>query len=267
MAFLGVLFIVAGLILYFALVGNNKSKRRGTARDTGLSEEETIFNEHKEWLSSRWSEAKRQLESGDLKFFPSWYFHEVTERQSRFLTDKGISLSGQLSKGQASDIIGLFFPVEDDDKKFLKFFNVPTKGLNQTTARAEVAKLQADPEKAAAWKRRPVEPIQKEFYRFFGIKVPAGLTHADAEDFIDKHEQTLASQQRDEWDSYRSILDELSDKEACEDYGIKKPSLAAVRTAIDELRQSGVSLGELQGDLDIVVQKLIELKPELESLD
>jgi hypothetical protein len=162
MEFLGVLFIVVGLILYSALLGNKKSKKRGTTRRTHLSEEETIFNEHKEWLSSRWSEAKRQLESGDLKSFPSWYFHEVTERQSGFLTDKGINLSGgQLSKGQASDVIGLFFPMDDDDKEFLKFFDVPTKGLNQTTARAEVAKLQADPEKAAAWKRRPVEPIQK----------------------------------------------------------------------------------------------------------
>jgi hypothetical protein len=89
----------------------------------------------------------------------------------------------------------------------------------------------------------------------------------DAEDFIDKHEQTLAPQQRDEWDSYRSILDELSDKETCEDYCIKKPSLAAVRTAIDKLRQSGLSLSDLEDDLEIVTQKLIELKPELERLD
>jgi hypothetical protein len=75
---------------------------------------------------------------------------------------------------------------------------------------------------------------------------------------------SLASPQRDEWDSYRSILDQLSDKDTREDYGIKKSSLATVRTTIDELRQSGVSLSDLEGDLDLVTQKLIELKPELE---
>lgn len=216
--------VLVVLVLYAVLVGNKKEKpgRRAVAgqsyrKPATLSEAEAavaIFNEHKVWLSSRWAEANRELEAGDLKSFPSWFFDEVTERQTSLLTSKGISLTGgQLSKGQASDLIGLFFPIDEDDKEVLKFFKVPTKGLNQTTARAEVGKLQADPETATAWSRRPAEPKQKEFYRFFGLKVPGGLTHADAEDFMGKHQQTLASQQHDEWDSYKAILDELSDKD------------------------------------------------------
>lgn len=186
--------IVVGLVIfYMAFGGSKKFKWRGQTGQARLSEASTssaVFNEHKVWLSSRWSEAKRQLEAGDLKSFPSWYFDEVTERQARLLTSKDINLpEGPVSKGQASDLIGLFFPVEEEGKAVLRLFKVPTKGLNQTTARAEVAKLQADPEKADAWKRRPAEPIQKEFYRFFGIKVPAGLTHADAEDFMDEHQR------------------------------------------------------------------------------
>src|SRR5687767_12600157 len=145
-----VLGIVAGLvILYVAFGRNKKSKRRGQTGQAKLSKAESspaVFNEHKEWLSSRWSEAKRQLEAGDLKSFPSWYFDEVTERQAELLASKGINLpDGPVSKGQASDLIGLFFPVDEEDKAVLKFFKVPTKGLNQTTARAEAVKLLADP--------------------------------------------------------------------------------------------------------------------------
>lgn len=267
--------VVVVLALYFILAGHKKGKTKGQTvsnrslkKAARLSEAEpsvAVFNEHKAWLSSRWSEANRHNDAGDTKTFPSWFFDEATERQLNLLTDKGISLSGgQLSKGQASDVIGLFFPVEEGDKQVLRFFKVPIKGLNQTTARAEVVKLQADPERALAWGQRPAEPIQKEFYRFFGVKVPSGLTYLAATEYISKHQQTLDSPQLDDWDSYRSILDELMDKDTRDSYDIKKPSVATVRAAIDALRQSGISLSELEEDLEIVTQKLIELQPELE---
>ncbi len=164
--------ILIMVALYFILSGNKKTRAQGqwvisqSPEKLGkLSKAEAsmaIFNEHKVWLSARWTEANRQREAGKLKTFPSWFFDEATERQTKLLTEKGISLSGgQVSKGQASDVIGLFFPVEEGDADVLKFFKVPTKGLNQTTARAEVAKLQADPEKASAWDQRPANPMQK----------------------------------------------------------------------------------------------------------
>ncbi len=79
-----------------------------------------------------------------------------------------------------------------------------------------------------------------------------------------KHQKTLDSQQFDDWSSYQYILDELSDKDTCDCYDIKKPSLSTVKAAINALRQSGISLSELEEDLEIVTQKLIELQPELE---
>lgn len=261
--------VVVLVVLYFVLMGNRKTERRGEDGEAVLSEDGAsvaAIDEHKAWLSSRWSEAKRQLEAGDLKSFPSWYFDEVTERQARLLASKGINLpDGPVSKGQASDLIGLFFPVEEEDKAVLKFFKVSTKGLNQTTARAEVATLQADPENAAAWNQRPADPVQKEFYRFFGVKVPGGLTYSAADEYIAKYQETLDTHQLDDWDSYESILDELMDKDTRDSYDIKKPSVAAIRAAIEALRQSGMSLSDLEDDLEIVTQKLIELQPELEK--
>lgn len=270
----GIIFII--VVLYFILSVNNRDKSGGQSANTKsvtkpaqLSEAEVsgaVFNEHKAWLSSRWAEAKKHNHAGDIKTFPSWFFHEATERQLKLLTEKGITLSGgQLSKGQASDVIGLFFPAEECDKEMLRFFKIPIKGFNQTTASAEVAKLQADPEKAAAWDQRPAEAIQKEFYRFFGVKVPSRQTYLAAAEYISKHQQTLDSQKLDDWNAYEFILEELLDKATRDSFDIKKPSVATIRTAIDALRQSGMSLSDLEDDLEIVTQKLIELQPELEK--
>ena len=44
-----------------------------------------------------------------------------------------------------------------------------------------------------------------------------------------------------------------------------RAAVATIRAAIEALRQSGISLGDLEGDLEIVTQKLIDLQPELEK--
>lgn len=198
--------------------------RTGPARLSEVETPSALFNEPKVGLSSRWSEANRHNDAGDKKTFP----------------------------------------IDEGDKEELRFFKIPIKGLNKTTARAEVVKLQADPERAAAWDQRPAEAIQKEFYKFFGVKVPRGLTYSAADIYIGKHQLTLDSQQLSNWSSYQSILNELLDKDTRDSYYIKKPSVATIRAAIAALRQSGVSLSKLEGDLEIVAQKLIELQPELE---
>ena len=268
----GVVLVVA--ILYFAIAGNRQQPRAPRSRSqvsesTARLAEDTssiaLFNEHKAWLLTRWADADRQRAAGALTTFPSWFFDAATDRQIAHLAERGLSLAGgPVSKGQASDVIGLFFPPDDGDEEFLKFFKVPSKGMNQTMARAEAAKLRADPAKTAAWAQRPAEPLQKEFYRFFGLKVPSGLNISDAATFIASHQKSLDDRQRDDWEAYESIVDDLSDKETCEAYNIKKPSPATLRMAIEALRKVGRSLPDLSGDLDVVAEKLIELKPELQ---
>ncbi len=44
-----------------------------------------------------------------------------------------------------------------------------------------------------------------------------------------------------------------------------RAAVATIRATIEALRQSGISLGDLEGDLEIVTQKLIELQSELEK--
>lgn len=111
-----------------------------------------IYKEHESWLFERWDEAYRQLDIGELKTFPKWFFDEASEIQMRLLAEKGLDhLVIPLTKGQASDVIGLFLPVENEDAELLKFFSISVEGLNQTTARATAAIVLADPAREIKW--------------------------------------------------------------------------------------------------------------------
>ena len=173
-----------------------------------------------------------------------------------------------LTKGKASDLIGLLEPIEEGHEAIFKFFKVPLGSMNQSRGQYEAGKLLADAKNAEAWNLRPAEPLQKEFLRFFDLKIPKELTCVEAKRLISEHRAKLEdedSAKLDDWDLFESIVTDLAEKETRDDYDIKKPSLSVLRAAIDALRKEGNSMDDLAGDLDMVAQKLIELKPELEK--
>lgn len=232
------------------------------------SEEERVLRENDGWLRNHWADADREHASGGPTNFPNWYFDPVTEPQLNRLRKDGVSASGMsLTKGKASDIIGLFVPIDESDASLLKFFKVSQSGMNETKGRVEARKLLADTKNADAWKLRPAEPMQREYMRHFGLKIPKELTCNEATRLIKEHCDGIEddkSPKQEEWDAFESIVDELSDKEIREDYGIKKPSLSMIRAALEALHKERKSFAELSNDVDLVVEKLIELKPELE---
>lgn len=104
-----------------------------------------VFNANRLWLLSRWEEAHNQFDSGKLETFPEWFFTEASDSQLRFLAKNGLDqIVGPLTRGQASDVIGLFLPVGRRDAEFLESHMIPVEGLNQTTARAKVQALHFD---------------------------------------------------------------------------------------------------------------------------
>jgi len=216
-----------------------------------------------EYLNAQWMTAKKERDSGAASTFPGWFFEPATPRQLARLKKDGTNVSGgSLTKGAASDLIGLREPLEVDDAKVLKFFKIALKDMSQTLGRYEVKRLLSNPENEKAWKARPAEPMQNEYLTFFGIEMPKGLTAVGASQLIEVHRKDKNAQDEkkiSEWQSFTSILDELEDRETLEEYEIKKPSLKAVKVAMSALRAEG----EDAGDLQLVVDKLIEMKPEL----
>jgi hypothetical protein len=190
--------IVAGLLAYFCL--RSGKNRRAFSGNTGRAR---ILSDNEDWLRARWANAERERAAGTLTTIPVWFFDPVTERQLERMQKDGVSVSGAgLTKGKASDLIGLFEPVEEEHEAILKFFKVHLGGMNQSRGRHEVGKLLADPKNAEAWNLRPAEPLQKEYLRFFNMKVPRELTCVEANRLISETREKLAdedSPKLEEW--------------------------------------------------------------------
>jgi len=277
------LVFVVGMVVFYLLV--KKTKREGAAsnmahravtaqpsagpadasRAVGSAAQTPSPTDELAILRAHWVRAEQERDSGGLKTFPKWFFDDPTERQLERLKTEGVKVSGKgMTKGVASDLIGLHLPPEEEDEAILKFFKVSSKGMNQTLARYEIAKLMADPANAAAWEARPADLMQKECLKFFGLPVARGLSSTDAAKLIDDHRAELektGGTRADEWDAFESLVDDLSDKETREDAGIKQPPLSVIRQAFDALLASGTPAGDI--DADTAAEKILELKPEL----
>ncbi|MFW5958010.1 MAG: hypothetical protein ACOCQ0_02535 [Desulfosalsimonas sp.] len=213
--------------------------------------------------------AEQHRQAGDKSIFRDWYFDPVTDRQKERLKEEGCNkIPSDLTKGHASDLIGLTEPADDRHLEILKFFKVSTKGMNRTKARHEVDLLFQDPEKVQAWENRPPTQMQRECAKFFDVKLPKGTTAPQAAKLIDERQSELIENddpKLEEWEGFENVVEELSDKELLkEDYNIKKPSMALIKNALEELQQEGQSYQESGDDVQSVVDKLLELKPELE---
>lgn len=254
---------VIAIVLYFLSRSSDapQPKERSNADKSHSADDES------QWLRERWKLADAHQRSGREDIFPKWYFDEATERQKGRLKDLGIRTGKTITKGQASDLIGMHEPADEQALAILRFFKRSTKGMNQTKARHEVAQILSDPDNVKAWESRPPTKEQKEFCKFFGLKMGKDLTAPDAEKLIAEHESQLAEEEDprlDEWEAFSEIIDELSDSEMRADYEIKKPSVSLIKSALDELKQEGKSYSDVADEIDLLVDKLLELKPELQ---
>lgn len=258
-----IIIVIIVVVVYFLL---GKSSTKQAPSSTRHSQTTIPVSDNLDWLMEMWKKADQEQQEGRLETFPKWFFDEATPRQMEKLASLNVSVGGgKATKGKASDLIGLFYPIDEDDLEVLKFFKVQHKDMNQTNGRYKAKELLNTSENLSQWENRPATQEQKEFYKFFGIKVAAGLSIKDAEKTI-KEARAKAGQNEaiklDEWDAYASIITDLSDKEMLkDDFEIKKPSLALIREAVEALVKEGFSLTDLEAYE--VAEKIQELKPDM----
>jgi hypothetical protein len=268
MEWLIVLLVLAGLWWMLSSKGHGPARattpRRSEYDDVAedLSAKQRALEANRQWLDERWRMAESEKAAGSLKHFPHWFFDKATDRQRERLTRDGVKVSGNATKGQLSDIIGLFVEPGSEELEKLKFYEVRLKGAlrNQTRARHELATLASDPEKERAWLMRPATAMQKEFYRFIGEKPPAGLTAEQAEARMLAVLDEMPDAQQNEWYEYEHLVDMFSDSEFRADVEIRKPTLGDIRAAMMALKAAG---GAFDDPYD-VADKLLEIKPALE---
>ncbi|WP_334042674.1 HIRAN domain-containing protein [Burkholderia ambifaria] len=115
--------------------------------------------------------------------------------------------------------------------------------------------------------RRPASEYQMEFLKFFNLPISKGLTIGQARTVISEHRKKLESENRqllDDWDAYEDIREQFDDSDFREIYFLKKISSPVLKEALDELRRDGQTMCSLVDDVELVVDKIIQLRPELE---
>lgn len=263
-----IVIVVIAFIWYF-VSGKGKTQERRSVPTRSATSNASARHVEKEldWLRERWKLADSHRQSGKDSIFPHWYFDESTDRQKSKLTELGIKTGTDVTKGHASDLIGIHEAAGEHDLAVLKFFKRPAKEMNQTRARHDIAKIFEDPENVRAWEERPPSQEQQEFFNFFGIKPEKGITAPQAEKLIRKHEAELLENedpQLDEWEAYVEILDKLSDPDLRSDYDLKKPSQSLIQAALKKLKDAGRTYREVDDAIDLLIDKLIEMKPDLQ---
>ncbi|MDX1816093.1 MAG: hypothetical protein R3180_00130 [Marinobacter sp.] len=257
--------VIAVLIVAAFLIGrpghskpkSSPSKRRPTApRTKKTTTAKTQPADKMAPLYERW----KAIDNGQIEV-PEWFHDEPTHRQLDRIESDGIALpASPLTKGKASDLIGTTEPPDEDDLKCLRFFKVRAEDVdNQTLARIRIESLFADAQNKAKWESRPATALQKDFYRFVNEPAPNKLTAMAAEVFMQNYE--LTDQQTDDWDAYEYLLDELSDKDNCELYDIKKPARSVLRQAITDIGNTGVRLAEIKPE--DIAKRIAQIKPDL----
>lgn len=245
--------LITIIVLAIWLWGRSGSKDVGAAG----SRAEQIFLENRVWLEERW----QLINSSAQNLVDSWYFDKPTEFQIKRLEKEGLLLKDKsLTKGQVSDLIGLYVKPDEHEAEILKFFKIPLKGLHQTKARHQISLLFQDADNKLKWDNRPASAIEKEFYRFIDKPVPKSISHTQA--LKDQQDADLSEEVEDEWDNFCTVWDDLCDRETREDYDLKKPSLAKFRAAWKKAKAEAESIEDLS-DPGLIAEALIELYPDL----
>ena len=107
--------------------------------------------------------------------------------------------------------------------------------------------------------------IQKDYLKFFGIPFSKDITSGVADNQIAEHRKTVTEEELKEWEAYQNILNEFNDPDFRESYDLKKVSKAVLLSVLKVMHESGNSYSYLDSNIDEVVEKIIETKPDLEK--
>jgi hypothetical protein len=131
-----------------------------------------------------------------MAFFPSndelrsrrlllrWYYHPATDSQRAALRKLGTEEAlgavrrDDLTKGEASDLIGQSRPCDDTSAEVLKFFRLDPDNYCEIDAVEMVVWLQEQPELWGQFLRRPLDLDERDYFRLLNIPEPVDASEA-----------------------------------------------------------------------------------------
>ncbi|MGH8533847.1 MAG: hypothetical protein ACREV1_14255 [Gammaproteobacteria bacterium] len=146
-------------------------------------------------------------------------------------------------------------------------FGLPERGLAPQPA-GPAAPAEPDRKGAPRQKRRRPSPIQREFYHYFNLKAPNGLSFEEALSVISDFKDRLSKddpRKLDEWDTYVKLYSEINNPGVRKTYRIKKVSFSAYRAAIKQLKNEGQVWAGAKDSRDLVVKKIVAMAPRFKT--
>ena len=130
------------IVLYYSI---RKKNKKCDTTSIKKAESKKIINDNIDLLHKRWERIEKEYNSGMLKSVSKWYFEDPAFDQISRLKEMGINHSTlKLTKGQASDIIGLFEPSEKKITTILENQRIDPFRMNKTEAREFIIKSRDD---------------------------------------------------------------------------------------------------------------------------
>ena len=244
-----------------------KSQQKSGSGGSRAASGQEVVQQNLDWLKARWARAASEKADKNLETVDKWFFHKVTKAQLNRLQRLDVNWPAEdLTKGKASDLIGLFEKIEPEASAVLRFFKLPVKGLSQSKAREEAAILLADEENRAKWDNRTPSAEQKAFFKLIARKSLKGVGHKRAEDLMEEVLAALSDTndpRYDEWEAFETIVEELDDPDIRADYGMKKVNVGVIADAVAALMTDGLTIRQIGDDLDRFVAKVLDMKPNL----
>lgn len=216
-----------------------------------------------DYLQQHWQLAEMHKRENNHRMFKHWYFEPATKSQLLRLKNEGIKPAIGISKGNASDLIGLSEYLSEEQIEKLRFFNYNINDYqNQTQATMTLRGVFSDPELAKKWNERPPSDTLK--LQLWYLDITAN-TFIDAINKIAEKEDEIFNndQRHNEWMLFEDISAELFDPDNLDLANIRKPTVKIVIQALDELKEDSISYKEIEDNTDILIDKLLEIRPGL----
>lgn len=266
--------IIIGLGILLGLYILNAGRRSESKTKTSKSRsriprdpEERSFNEaleaDREILNARKKAAEKQAQTGEDLGFPAWFYEEPSEAQLKRLKEDGVprSMLKKLTKGGASDLIGIMCGPEDENLEALRFFKAWDPSLSQTAVRERLRVIFLSEENSERWRTRPPTTTMKAFAAAYELKLPTKANIETASKAIDEFigEDEIKS---DALDCIDSIIDELDDADIRrDDLEIRKPTQRSIVQAFKDIGREEIEAGDVT--VDVVAEALLERNPAL----
>ena len=217
---------------------------------------------HGEWLAAEW---RSQFQAQGAAWLLRATAIQIEQLQDAGWGEQFTADGTCLVRNQAMDLLMLAKSPETEDCELLEFFKVYVEEPNALVVSFQASVFRRDAQAMQKWNERPATALQKEALRYFQGKVGRNVTAESAKATLLSIERGLyQSGQVNNWNTWLRFSEtwkQLQAKDVCMHYDIKKPAPTKIREAIQSLLDENVAEWT---DKDVVVQRLVELYPDLE---